>query len=76
MCELCDNILDKYKEDKLTVNKCFVIHEEVIDVFNEKYYIRTIEKCHFIFLVAGFLVQLNVERLEMIVSTLIMHKTI
>ena len=25
-------------------NKCFVLHEEVIDVFHEKNYITTIEK--------------------------------
>ena len=26
------------------VNKCFVLYEEVIDLFHEKYYIPTIEK--------------------------------
>ena len=46
------------------VNECFVLHEEVIDVFHNKFYIATIEKCHFILLLLGFLVQCNVERLD------------
>ena len=54
-------------------NKCFVLHEEVIYDFHEKYYIPTIEKCHFILLMSGFLVQWNSGRLEMIVS-MVMHK--
>ena len=29
------------------VNKCFVIHEEVIDVLNNKFYIVKIEKLSF-----------------------------
>ena len=29
------------------VNKCFVLHEEVIDVFHKKYYIPTIENLSF-----------------------------
>ena len=41
-CELCDNILDKYKKGRLTVKKCFVLHEEAIEVFHEKYYSPTI----------------------------------
>ena len=36
MCELCDNILDKDNKGILMSNKCFVIHEEVIDVFHKK----------------------------------------
>ena len=51
------------------VNKCFVVHEEVIDVFHENFYIPTIENCHFILIVSEFLVQWNVERLEIIVFT-------
>ena len=41
-CEFCDNILDKDKRGRIMVNKFYVIHEEVIDVFHEKYYIPTI----------------------------------
>ena len=33
MCELCDNILGKYKRGRIMEKKCFVLHEEVIDVF-------------------------------------------
>ena len=40
--DLCDNILDKHKKDRLILKKCFVIREEVIDVFHEKDYIPTI----------------------------------
>ena len=47
MCELCYKILDKYKKGRLIVKKCFVLHEEVIDVFYEKYYIPTIEQLSF-----------------------------
>ena len=46
-CELCDNILDKDKKGRLMVKKCFALHEEVIYVFHEKYYIPTIEKLIF-----------------------------
>ena len=46
-CELCDNILDKYKKGILMVNRCSVLHEEDIDVFHEKYYIPTIENLPF-----------------------------
>ena len=45
------------------VKKCFVLHEEVIDMFHNKYYIPTIEKCHLILLMLVLLVQWNVERL-------------
>ena len=48
------------------VKKCFVVHEEVIDVFNEKYYILTIEKIRLVLLLSGFVVQWNVRRLEII----------
>ena len=60
MCELCDIIMDKDKKGRIMVKKCSVIHEEIIDVFNGIFYIPTIENCHFIFLVSGFLVQWNV----------------
>ena len=46
-CELCDKIIDKYNKGRLMVKKCFVLHEEVIDVFNEKSYIPIIEKLSF-----------------------------
>ena len=69
MCELWYNILDKDKKGIIMVKKCFVIQEKVIDALHEKYYISTIENCHFIFLVSVFLVQYNLKRLEMIVST-------
>ena len=47
MYELCDIILDKEKKGKIIVNKCFGLHEEVIDVFHEKLYIPTIERLSF-----------------------------
>ena len=46
-CELCDKIIYKGKKVILTVNKSFVIHEEVIYVFHEKYDIPTIGKLSF-----------------------------
>ena len=36
-------MLDKDKKGILMAKKCVVLHEEVIDVFYEKYYIPTIE---------------------------------
>ena len=39
MCQLCDNMIYKDKKITLIVKKCFVLNEEVIDVFHEKYYI-------------------------------------
>ena len=65
-CELCDIIQDKEKRGKIMTKKCFVLHEEVIGVFHNKFYIPTIENCYFILIVLGFLVQWNVGRLEMI----------
>ena len=59
MCELCDNILDKDNKGILIVKKYFVLHEEVIDVFHEEYYIPPIENCHFIFPMYGLLIQWN-----------------
>ena len=47
MGELCDKKLDKDKKGRLMAKKGFVLHEEVIDVFHEKYYIPTIEKVSF-----------------------------
>ena len=47
MCEVCDNIKFKEKIGITMVNKCFVIQEEIIDVFYEKNYILTIEKLSF-----------------------------
>ena len=46
-CGLCDKVQDKEKWWRVMVNKCFVIHEEVIDVFYDKFYIPTIEKLSF-----------------------------
>ena len=47
MCELCDSILYKDNKGRLTVKKCFVLHEEFINVFHEEYFIPTIEKLSF-----------------------------
>ena len=47
-------------------NKSFVLHKEVIDIFHNKCYIPTIEKCHLILLMLGFLVQWNGRIPEMI----------
>ena len=49
MCELCDIIPKKDKKVRITVQKCFFLHEEVRDIFHEFFYIPTIEKlyCHF-----------------------------
>ena len=44
MCELCDIIPDTGKEVRIKANKCFVLHEEVIDIFHEKRFIPTIKK--------------------------------
>ena len=49
MCELCDIIIDKEKNFRIMVNKCFVLHEEVIDFFHESFYIPIIEKLSFHF---------------------------
>ena len=35
MCELWDIILEKDKESRILAKKCFVLHEEVIDVFTK-----------------------------------------
>ena len=47
MCELCDTIPDKENKGRTMAKKCFVLHEEVIDVFHEFFYIPTIEKLSF-----------------------------
>ena len=45
--DLCDIIHEKEKRRKMMVKKCFVLHEEVSDVFHDKIYIPTIEKLPF-----------------------------
>ena len=75
-CELCNNILDKDNKCRLTAKKCFVLNEEVIDVFHEKITFPQYKNCHFILLMKGLLVQWNVEGIEMIVSALMNQKTI
>ena len=66
--------LIKINKSKLMVRKCFVLREEVMDIFHGKYYIHTIENCHFILLMSVFLVQWNVGRIEVIVSALMHQK--
>ena len=34
-CELCENIPYQYKKGRVMVDKCVVLHEEVIDIFHE-----------------------------------------
>ena len=63
MDELYENIQDKDKRGRIMKNKCFVLHEEVKYVFHGFFYIPTIEKCNFILLMLGFLVQWNAVRL-------------
>ena len=46
-CELCDNTQYKYNRGIIMAKKCFVVHEEVINVFHEKIYTPTIEKVSF-----------------------------
>ena len=53
-------------------NKCFVIHEEVINVFHENFKSPQYKNCLLILLISGLLVQWKVGRLEIIVS-MIMH---
>ena len=43
MCELCDIIPDKDNKCIITAKKYYALHEEVIDVFHEFFYIPTIE---------------------------------
>ena len=47
MCKLCNIIHDKDKKGRIIMKKCFVLHEEVIDVFIGNFYIPTIEKLSF-----------------------------
>ena len=47
-------------------NNVFVLQEEVIDVFNNKFYITTIENCHLVLFKLGLMVQCYMEILEMI----------
>ena len=46
-CGLCDNIQEKDKMGIIRLKKFFVIHEKVIDVFHQIFYIPTIEKLSF-----------------------------
>ena len=46
-CELCDKIIERYNIGRTVANKWFVLHEEVIDVFHDKFYNPTIEKLSF-----------------------------
>ena len=62
-CDIFDKILDKDNRGRIMVKKCFVLHEEVIYVFHDKFYIPTIENCHLILLMSGLLVQFNTGRL-------------
>ena len=64
--ELCGNIEDKYKIERIMVKKIFVIHKEVIDVFHETFTFPQWRNCHFILIMSGLLVQWNVGRLEII----------
>ena len=73
-CELCDKILNRDKRGIIMVNKYFALHEEDMDVFHDKLYIPTIEKCHLVFLMSGFLAQWNVRRIEVIVSVTMYQK--
>ena len=40
MCELCDIIPYKDKRGRIMAKKCFILREEVIDVFHEKIFPR------------------------------------
>ena len=55
------------------MNKYFFPHEEIIDIFQEKYYITTIENSHFILLISGLFFQWNVVRIEICVYV-VMHQ--
>ena len=61
--ELYDKKLDNGKSELIVVKKCFVLHKEVIDVFNDIFYIPTIQNCHLIFLVSLLLVQWNLGKI-------------
>ena len=39
MCKLCDIIPDKEKKGIIMAQKCFVLHEEVVDFFHEFFYV-------------------------------------
>ena len=56
------------------VKKCSVLHEEVLDVFHDKFKIPTIENFHLYLLMLGFLVLCNVGRLEMIFPMIMYQK--
>ena len=46
-CYICENIIDKDKRVIITTERCFVHNEEVLDAFNDFFYILTIEKLSF-----------------------------
>ena len=46
-CDLCGNLQDKDKREKIIAKKCFVLHEEDIDEFHEFCYIPIIEEQSF-----------------------------
>ena len=69
-CELCADILDKDNRGRIMVKKCFFLNEKVIDIFHEFFTSPKYKSCHFILLMSGLLVQWNVGRLEIIVSTI------
>ena len=76
MCELYDIILETYNKGRIMVKKCFVLNEEVINVFYEFYYIPTIEKKSFHLAHVRILVLMEMGRLEMICSALMNQKPI
>ena len=46
-CKLCDDISDKDNRRRIILKKCFVLHEEFMDIFHENNYIPTIEKLQY-----------------------------
>ena len=75
-CKLFDVIPGKYKKGRIIVKKCFVLHEEVVEVFTNMFIFPQLKNFHFILLMSGFLVQWNMGRIEMIVSALMHPKYI
>ena len=68
-CDLCDKIIHEYNKSRIILNKCLVIHEEVINVF------PTTEKLSFCLAHVRIIGSMECGRLEMIVSAL-MHQNI
>ena len=48
--------------------KCFVLHNEIIDVFYDRIYIPIVENCPFVLMMLGLLDQWNMERIEIFFS--------